>query len=104
MLRDSRYRGRAFAGAFVVLAILMAVILPRLEALTGGAIGNRFMDTGSTGRELLVSADLRTWSENVVLGAGPGMGSANRERVFHSGAAHTEYTRLLAEHSSTRRS
>lgn len=96
-LRDSRYRWRALTGAVVVLAILMVVILPRLEALTDGAIRTRFANTNPTGRGLLVSADLKTWSENLILGAGPGMGAANRSKV-HGTTAHTEYTRLLAEH------
>lgn len=98
LLRDSRYRWRALAGAVVVLAISMAVILPRLEALTGGAIRTRFTNINPTGRELLVSADLTTWSENLVLGAGPGMGAANRFKVSYATSAHTEYTRLVAEH------
>lgn len=98
LLRDSRYRWRALAGAVVVLAISMAVILPHLEALTRGTIRTRYTNTDPTGRELLVAADLTTWSENLVLGAGPGMGAANRFKVFYATTAHTEYTRLVAEH------
>lgn len=95
---DRRSRWRLLGGAALVLPILFFVVWPRLEDLTSGAIGNRFSSFRTTGRDLLVRADLKTWMENPVLGAGPGMGGKNRELLYQSAAAHTEYTRLLAEH------
>ena len=95
---DRRSRWRLLGGAALVLPILFFVVWPRLEALTSGAIGDRFSSFRTTGRDLLVKADLKTWIENPVLGAGPGLGGKNREALYQSAAAHTEYTRLLAEH------
>jgi O-antigen ligase len=84
--------------AAVLGAVFLFVIWPRLEALTGGAIGERFSSTSSSGRDLLIQADLKTWSENPIFGAGPGLGAKNRIEFFKSAAAHTEYSRMLAEH------
>jgi O-Antigen ligase len=99
LTRDRRSRWKLFVGAAVVLPILFFVVWPRLEALTSGAIATRFGSIQTTGRDTLVVADLKTWVENPVLGAGPGMGRHNRELLYGIGAAaHTEYSRLLAEH------
>ncbi|MEX0878332.1 MAG: O-antigen ligase family protein [Thermoanaerobaculia bacterium] len=95
---DKRSRLKLFGVLAIVLPLLFFVVWPRLEALTGGAIGSRFKSIDSTGRSLLIQADLKTWSENPVLGSGPGLGAKNRLKVFRSPTAHTEYSRLLAEH------
>lgn len=79
-------------------AVVALVIIPRLQAVTGGVLVSRFENTGSTGRDLLIKADLQSWSQNPLLGIGPGLGEPNRLRYFHAGAAHTEYSRMLAEH------
>jgi hypothetical protein len=98
LARDKRTRLRLMGVAVVVIPLLVFVVWPRLEAMTGGKIGDRFANTDSTGRDLLVQGDLLTWSENPVLGAGPGMGGKNRLKYFHVATAHTEYSRMLAEH------
>jgi hypothetical protein len=44
-------------------------------------------------------ADLQIWFENPVLGVGPGGAYRVRQSLFgHHTAAHTEFSRLLAEH------
>ncbi len=98
LARDKRTRWRLFGAAAIILPLLFFVVWPRLEALTSGAIGARFENTDSTGRDLLIKGDLKTWSENPVIGAGPGLGGKNRLKYFHVATAHTEYSRLLAEH------
>ena len=95
---DKRTRLRLMAGMALVLPVLFFVVWPQLENLTAGAIGERFRDTESTGRGLLIEADLETWAENPVLGSGPGMGGKNRLKLFRVATAHTEYSRLVAEH------
>ena len=98
LLRDRAYRGKLLAAGAVVGAILVFVVIPRLEAITGGVLVSRFENTSGTGRELLIKADLESWAENPVLGVGPGLGGKNRLKYFHVPTAHTEYTRMLAEH------
>jgi len=98
LARDRRTRWRLLGAAAVILPILVFVIWPRLESMTSGVIGERFGDTQLTGRDLLIKGDLESWSENIVLGVGPGMGGPNRLKYFHVSSAHTEYTRLVGEH------
>ena len=94
--RKSRMR---LAGLLVVaLPVLFFVIWPRLESLTGGAIGERFSSTASTGRDLLIKGDLETWGENPILGAGPGLSGKNRLKYFRVATAHTEYSRMVSDH------
>ena len=98
LLRERAYRRKLLAGGAVVAVILIVVVIPRLQAMTGGVLVSRFENTSGTGRELLIKGDLDSWSQNPLLGVGPGMGGANRLKYFSVPTAHTEYTRLLAEH------
>jgi hypothetical protein len=92
----------------ILLLLFVYLIIPRLDQFTGGAITERFTDTGTTGRYEIVMKDLKLWQENFLLGVGPGRSSYLRDQqtglsgITASGsggvAAHTEYSRLLAEH------
>ena len=71
------------------------VILPRLDAFTGGALTKRFSNTDLTNRDQIVLEDFRIFLEHPLTGVGVGQGKEHRE----GGAAeHTEFSRLLAEH------
>jgi hypothetical protein len=70
-----------------------------LVRFTGGKIRERFADTGATGRDRIAVEDFQIWKRNVVLGVGVGLSSFERtEALGQRVAAHTEYTRLIAEH------
>lgn len=97
--RDRAARWRLFIGGTVALGLAVFFVLPGLERFTGGALAARFEDTGTTGRDLIAKADVTIWSENPILGVGPGMGPANRSVILGgAAAAHTEWSRLVAEH------
>ena len=98
LVQDRRFRGKVFAAAGLVGAILILIIIPRLQAITGGVLVSRFENTSGTGRELLIKGDMDSWSQNPLLGVGPGLGGVNRLKYFNVSTAHTEYTRLPAEH------
>lgn len=98
LFRDKTYRKKLLVGGAVLGAALAFVVIPRLQAITGGVLVSRFENTSGTGRELLIKGDMDSWSQNPVLGVGPGMGGANRLKYFDVPTAHTEYTRLVAEH------
>jgi O-antigen ligase len=98
LVRDKRQRRRFIGAMVVLLPIVFFVVWPRLEELTSGAITERFSDVNPTGRDRLALADLKSWGESPVLGVGPGLGAKNRIKVAHTSSAHTEYTRVLAEH------
>jgi O-antigen ligase len=85
----------------LLLAVLVAVAgasLPLLNAFTGGKLVERFSDTGLTGRDTIANMELQIWQEHPVLGAGAGMSEYLRAMLGDPRPAHTEYTRLLAEH------
>ena len=98
LARERRQRLRLLGAMAVLLPIVFFVVWPRLESLTSGAIGERFADLQTTGRDKLVLADLKSWMESPVLGVGPGLGTKNRLKVHRAAAAHTEYSRMLGEH------
>jgi hypothetical protein len=70
-----------------------------LVRFTGGRISQRFANTALTGRDRIAGEDLQEWREHPVLGAGVGVSSLARSAgTATRTGAHTEYTRLLAEH------
>lgn len=70
-----------------------------MDHFTGGKLNERFANLSTTGRDRIAREDLAIWRQHLIFGAGLGMSSAEREEAegFRV-AAHTEYTRLLADH------
>lgn len=91
----------ALAAAFM-FAVGYYVVLPRLDAFSGGLFSVRFESTKSDGRDRFAIAELRAWQENPIFGLGPGGATSYRQQEITkaggAAASHTEYTRLLAEH------
>ncbi|HPX95950.1 MAG TPA: O-antigen ligase family protein [Brevefilum fermentans] len=83
----------------LLLLLMIAFILPQLEQLTGGMLSKRFSDTDVSSRKALVKADFQIFSENPTFGVGPGMAMYFRRGTVFA-AAHTEFSRILAEHGS----
>ncbi len=93
---------RGSGGRAVTVVLLLAggacAAFPALDAFTDGKLRNRFSDSNSTGRDDIAAHDLAVWAQNPVLGVGPGMSPYARASMGDTRAAHTEYTRLVAEH------
>jgi hypothetical protein len=98
LLKDSRTRIQLILAIILVSGISYFVIFPQLNNFTDGALSARFEDTEMTGREDIVHADLNIWFDNFILGVGPGLAKGHRGEFGRAAAAHTEFTRLLAEH------
>jgi hypothetical protein len=81
------------AAALILLGYY--VIWPKLDDFTEGNLTARFEDTGTTRRGDLSNVDLQLWIEHPIMGVGPGVSKENHEDEI---AAHTEFTRLVAEH------
>lgn len=80
-------------------AFFLLMVFPYLDDFTGGALQTRFEDTDTTGRLDIVEADLQIFTNNPILGAGVGEARELREEYFgRAVGAHTEFTRILAEH------
>ena len=98
LARDQRARIVVVAMT-ILLAAAAFYAVPRLDSFTGGAFTNRFSSVDATGRDRMARSDLSIWMENPVLGVGPGVANEERERFIGARVgAHTEYSRLLAEH------
>ena len=98
-----RARGRRISTmAFIVFTVLVLgwLVLPRLEEFTERRLQVRFTSLDTTQRVSLASSELAIWADSPLTGVGPGGITSARERTSELGgiAAHTEFTRLLAEH------
>lgn len=100
LLRVQRARALLLKVFAVVIVIAAVVVVPMLDSLTQGAFTDRFKSAQSTSRDKIAAADLKIWLENPVLGVGTGQALFHRGKYLELGtaAAHTEFSRLLAEH------
>lgn len=98
LLRSRRSRVSLAFSLPLLIAAAAFVVVPRLESFTGGALADRFLDTSPTGREQLAKADWLIFLDNPILGVGPGQARPLRSIAGRIGVAHTEFTRLIAEH------
>jgi len=96
LLRSARARWTFASMALTVYIAAHFVLLPLLDHFTGGALQERFENQGLTHRDVLMAQQLEVWMSHPVLGVGAGViDSANSVLDYR---AHTEYTRLVAEH------
>lgn len=99
-----------FVGVFSILFVLSVVAWLFSSYQTDGMINKRynnqdaagrFKESRLSGREDIMETDLKFFYENPVFGVGPGISGMMREDEGIYGAqAHSEPTRLLAEHGS----
>lgn len=94
-LQTRRARGSFLLVVLVGTVLIVFAIFPWLNDFTGGALALRLAELDSTGRIAASQADLETFASNPISGVGVGLGASYREEGL---IAHTEYTRLLAEH------
>jgi O-antigen ligase len=98
-LRQPEKRIALLTTVGVVSVIVAFFIFPQLNSYTEGALEERFTDVNTTNRADIAEADIEIWKQNFFLGTGPGLARFERESVIVlTTAAHTEFTRLLAEH------
>lgn len=97
---QSRRLRRTFLPIFILAMVIGAVfIYPRLNDFTEGMLQIRFSDTDPTGRLDIAKTEIELWQDYPVFGVGPGMSAFHLvDELGKKVAAHTEYTRMLAEH------
>lgn len=98
LVRNRRALGTILIGGTVIVVLAWLVILPRLNELTGGRLEDRLKNTSSTGRDVVMMEDIHIFLRFPALGTGPGRAREYRDKFMAGIAAHTEYTRMLAEH------
>lgn len=90
---------------FIILFILWGVA----SNFSQGMMEKRYLsildvnesgELSGSGRMLIMAADLDIFSDNIILGVGPGIGTELRADYGYNKivAAHSEFTRVLAEH------
>jgi hypothetical protein len=99
-LRTRRLRYRLIAGGAIFVVLVYYVVLPNMDTFTGGKLSARIHDADLTGRDSLIYQDFEIWRDNPIMGVGPGMAKATRTFHQHTIAAHTEFSRLVAEHGT----
>jgi len=98
-IRNNRLRNTFILLLFFGYIVGTYSIYPKLDEFTGGMLMKRFADTQLTGRWEIMLSNLMVWQQNPLLGAGPGMAVyMGYTMIGISAGAHTEYSRLLAEH------
>lgn len=85
-------------GMICVAAVFAIWVFPWMNSFTGGTLEERYSDFRSSGRVDIVRDDLRIFKEHPFLGVGPGMAAGYRYLYYRGAAAHTEFSRMLAEH------
>lgn len=99
LLRLRKGKTKIIILLFTISIIGIYFLYPQIDQFTGGKLTQRFQDTDTTGRIKLAQIDLLIWQNNQFFGVGPGEASYTVGQVYGRNiAAHTEYTRLLAEH------
>jgi hypothetical protein len=96
LLRNPRARWTVLALAITVFVVAHFVLLPLMDHFTGGAFQDRFQDTSLTDRDMLMTRQMQIWLSHPVLGVGAGVVDSVTSSLPYR--AHTEYTRLFAEH------
>lgn len=98
-LRYPRLRAAFLPIALIATFIGGYYVFPKLNEFTSGMLGTRFSDTDTTNRLEIMQSELEIWKQNPVLGVGPGIAKyISADEFGVKIAAHTEYTRILAEH------
>jgi O-antigen ligase len=91
---------RFLAITLIFIPVALWIVFPYLNRFSGNMLQTRIQDLDMTTRIELASADLAVWRENPIFGVGPGSSNIYRAPLFRGiiSAAHTEYSRMLAEH------
>lgn len=84
----------------VVAVVALSVTFSSVNDFSGSWLQNRYdtSNTSAAGRRDLVEVDLEVWGRNPLWGVGSGQSSEYHRLGGRTASAHTEYSRLLAEH------
>jgi hypothetical protein len=101
LIRQPRVRSMVLSVLVIFTFLGTAIILPRLNEFTDGALQERYSSTSGGLRATIAEEELDIWKEHPMMGVGPGMSKYYRSDVLGLAvASHTEFTRLLSEHGT----
>lgn len=100
-LRDLSAGLRRLAPVVVLGGLFFFFVYPVLDDFTGGALQERFEDTGTTNRSNIAQSDFAIFAENPAFGIGVGASYSYRQKfIDEKAASHTEFSRMVSEHGS----
>lgn len=97
LVTDHRRRRALLGITAIVAAASILWLVPKLNQFTAGSLADRYSEWELSGREEIMWGDLELFRDNPWLGVGTGLSPHFRE-MRRGRPAHTEFTRLLAEH------
>ena len=98
-LTTTKSKVRLLTGAFPLILSFFYIIFPFLDNISSGSVIQRFSNADLGRREVIIDSELIAFEQNPIFGIGPGQSRKYRKDNFDNYThAHTEYTRLLAEH------
>ncbi len=101
LFRDLNRTTKRLLPVIGLVVLFLIIVFPFMNDFTGGNLQSRFEDTEATGRTEIIEADFNIFLENPVLGSGVGRAKALRERFYGKAVgAHTEFSRVIAEHGT----
>jgi hypothetical protein len=95
-IKEKRARNQLLLVGIPVVLLAWLVIFPRLNTFTEGQLARRYEDVQTSNRSTYISEEIALWQENFVFGVGVGEAKLHRKEM--TGASHSEFSRLLAEH------
>ena len=98
LLQDSRKRLNFLIASILVGSLAYFFVLPVLESFTQNAFSVRFVNMELTGRNEIIKADWMVFQRYPLFGVGPGQSKPLHALTYLASNAHTEYSRMLAEH------
>jgi O-Antigen ligase len=93
-----RRAGRRALVGIVVVAVAGVAIALVVNTFSGGKLIARYDERGFSRRDSIIEHDLEVFGRHPLLGAGVGVAETQRPTAIRREPAHTEYSRLLAEH------
>jgi O-antigen ligase len=100
LLRDRRSRIALFVVGITLAGFGYYVAYPALQSFTKGKLTERYTNTNSSNRITFAKYDLEIYRDHPAFGVGPGMATDLRDQLGLRGIAHTEFTRMFAEHGT----
>jgi len=96
--RGARVRSIA---TLIVASVAMIVVFSSANDFSGNWLDTRYEDANSTGRSTIAELDMEVFWSHPLFGVGTGRSSEFRgQGHLAQAAAHTEFTRVLAEHGA----
>jgi O-antigen ligase len=92
-----RHAGRVALLLVVAGVVACAALFPLLNSFTDGRLVERYDQKSLARRDSIIGHDLELFRKHPIAGAGLGVATAERPPALRGEAAHTEFTRMLAE-------